>query len=193
MSRYARGLAVGALFALGIWLLALAGQVGAFDDIADAQKDVVKLAKSAAGGKIDAAQAKAIRKKYDDLEIIMTIYKPKNKKGLGFNKTPQGIELKIINLGKRALPKATLDKEANGLIEMAHINMAVADLTKLYVPAKPKGGKKPAGWLKYCDETKKAAQDLIKAVKSGDPAKVKSAATNLNSACNGCHSDFRDV
>jgi hypothetical protein len=190
MSRHARGLAVGTLLTLGIWVLAVFTPVGAFDDIADAQKDILKLAKA---GKVDAAQAKAIRKKYDDLGTIMTIYKPKAKKGLGFNKTAQGIELKIINMGKRALSKATLAKESKGLIEMAHINMVIAEISKQYAPSKPKGGKTPAMWNNYADETKKAAEALIKAVKSGDPARVKSAATNLNSACNGCHADFRDV
>ena len=33
---------------------------------------------------------------------------------------------------------------------------------------------------------------LVKAVKSGDPKLVRSAATNLNASCTDCHAKFRD-
>jgi cytochrome c556 len=38
----------------------------------------------------------------------------------------------------------------------------------------------------------KGSKELIEAVKSDDPKKVKAAANNINGACNNCHSDFRD-
>jgi hypothetical protein len=197
MSRYARALAGGTVVALGVWLLATAG-VGAYGDdekkqIAAAQKDVVDLAKDIEAGNNGEAKAAAVQKKYDELNTVMQIYKPRAKGGLGIGPPSKGdgIELKIINMGKRAMSPATLRKESGELIKMAYINIAMSKITKYYPPPK-KPGKDVKEWKQYADEMAKGSKELIEAVKSDDPKKVKAAANNINGACNNCHSDFRD-
>jgi len=185
------------------------GSVQAFDkdkdkddddvkEIKAAQKDVLEMVKDVEGGKDISAKAAAIKKKYDELNTVMNVYKPTPKHGIGYlppgtkPHVGDGLELKIIALGKRMLPKATLQKEKETLIKAGYINLAMAEVARKYVPSKVNKGKGPKDWNGHVDDMKKASQELIAAAKAGDPVKVKDAATNLNSACNNCHSDFRD-
>jgi hypothetical protein len=171
--------------------------LGADDDkeIKQAQKDVLDLVKMITDGKDVSAKAAEIKKKYEDLNTVMHIYKPSPKGGIGYGKpnAGDGIEMKVIALGsKKALAAAVLSKEKQDLIRMARINLAMAEITMHYAPAKPKGGKGAKEWKQYTTDMKKAAGDLAKAAEAGNSAKVKDAANNLNNACNNCHSDFRD-
>ena len=159
--------------------------------IKEAQKDVLDLAKQIADGKDVQAAADKISKKYEDLNTIMYAFKPKAKKGIGVGAKGDGIEQKIQSMGKRAIPAGTLQKQKAELIKMAYINIAIANLT-MNRPVKPKGGKGTKEWKEHTSEMKKASMELIEAVKSGDPAKVKSAAFKLEGSCTNCHSDFRD-
>jgi cytochrome c556 len=107
-------------------------------------------------------------------------------------KPTDGLESKINALDKKkTIPAATVEKESEALIQMAKINIAMAEITKPYFQ-KPKGGKGKKDWEGHSDAMKKASQDLIKAVKAKDGTKVKTALGNINNACNNCHSDFRD-
>jgi hypothetical protein len=170
------------------------------EDVKKAQKDVLDLAKDLEAGKDVAAKAKAIKKKYEDLNTVMHAYKPSEKGGIGVGPKGKadGIELKLTNLARGKLgPTTTLNaanlaKEKDDLIKMAYINMAIARIAHEYAPAKPKGGKGAKEWKGFADEQEKASKDLIEAIKKGDLGAFKKAATNLNSACNNCHSDFRD-
>jgi soluble cytochrome b562 len=198
MSRFARAVAFGSMMLL-VALVSGPAVRAADDDkeIKKAQQDVLDLAKKIAEGQDKNAgqQAGAIKKKYEELNTVMHIYKPSPKGGIGTGLEPKagdGIELKIISLGKRALQPATMAKEKELLVKMGYINVAMAEITTHYAPAKPKGGKGAKEWKQYSDDMKKASLDLIKAAKAGKPADVKTAANNLNNACNNCHSDFRD-
>jgi cytochrome c556 len=196
MTKYAGGL----LFSLAVVLTMVLGTaVTAADkeddkEIKEAQKDILDLAKIAENGKGKAIEAKvtAIKKKYEDLGTLMHIYKPKNKGGLGFGALPtSGLETKIRDLSKRKLAPLTLAKETDELIRMAHVNIALGDITKLYF-SKDKNGKTKKDWDKHLEDQKKAAKELIDAVKAKNAVKLKAAAENLDNACNNCHSDFRD-
>jgi cytochrome c556 len=158
----------------------------------NAQKDILDLADMLANGKNIGARAAALKKKYEDLEQIMNSYKPGNKGGIGYGKKKEGIELKLIAMGKEALAAGALKKEKDDLLKMAYINLAIAEVASHYAPAKPKAGKGAAQWKKYTSDQKKAVAELVKAINASSPAKVKAAANDINSACNGCHADFRD-
>jgi hypothetical protein len=198
MRTFTSGLARGALLALGIGLLSTAGPAYADEEddklIQAAQKDVLDLAKAAENGKLNPAQVQAIRKKYEDLNHIMTGYKPRAKKGIGVGlpSPGDGIEFKLNNLGRRALSKMQLQKEKADLIKVGYINVAIAELIMQDKP-KPKGGKGAKDWQQHSVELKKASLEFIDAVKKGNPAAVKAAANNINNSCTTCHSDFRDI
>ena len=197
MSSYVRRMAVGSALALGVWLLASGGRAADEDEdekaAKAAQKDIVELAGSMKDGKLNPAQVQAVRKKHE-LEHIMYVFKPREKGGLGVGpKGPgDGIEFKLINLGKRAPAKMALQKQKDDLIRMARVTAVMGDLTALYPPPKSKMGKTPADWKKYSEDMKKTALEFIKAVEGGDPRKVKAAAENVNTSCNDCHTGFRD-
>jgi soluble cytochrome b562 len=196
MSKLTRAVALGSVLLLAVVLLA-GGDVraAADEDTKKAQADILDLAKKIADGKNVAQEATAIKKKYEDLNTLMHAYKPSEKGGIGTGLgTPKsdGIEIKIINLGKRAVPGDTLKKEQQALTKIGHINAALAEITTHYAPAKPKGGKGAKEWKQYCSDMKEASLELVKAAKANDAKQVKAAATKLNDACNSCHSDFRD-
>jgi Cytochrome C' len=198
MSRYTHGLTIGSALLLAVVLLSN-GPVALGDEdddkaIAEAQKDVVELAGAIGSGKDGKDVATRMKKKYEELNTIMQVYKPSTKKGLGTGIPPKGpgdgIEAKIISLGKRV--PADIEKQKAALIKLAYINLAMAEVTKLYPPSKPKNGKGVKEWQQHVADMKKSSEELLKAVKSGDSAKIKDAANNVNSSCNNCHSDFRD-
>jgi len=195
MKTFTRGLALGAVLVLGICALVLNASAVAADDkeeIKAAQKDILDIAKDLAAGKDVKDKAEAMKKKYEDLATIMHIYKPRDKGGLGFGMKGEGIEAKLnIIGGKKGISRADVTALEQELIRTSHVNAAVAEVTKLYLP-KPKGGKGPKDWKEYADAMKAGSLDFAKAAKGGDPAKIKTAANNINNACNNCHTDFRD-
>jgi cytochrome c556 len=199
MIQFARTTAMASALLMAIGVAVGTSTAHAFDDnkeIKEAQKDVLELTKLISAGKEKEADAKAaaIKKKYEELNTVMHVYKPSPKGGIGYGKAGpgDGIELKIINMGKRNVPAATLQKEKADLIKLAYINAAMAMVADHYAPTKPKGGKGAKEWKQYSADQKKAAMDMIKAIQAGNAADVKAAANNMNNACNNCHADFRD-
>jgi cytochrome c556 len=194
MSKLSRAVAFGSVLLLAAALVV--GDARAADeDTKKAQADILDLAKKLADGKDVEKETPAIRKKYEDLNTLMHAYKPSEKGGIGTGLGPKkgdGIELKIIALGKRPLPAATLKKEADALVKLGYINAALADITTHYAPAKPKAGKGAKEWKQYTKDMKEASLELVKAAQASDVKKVQTAANNLNNSCNNCHSDFRD-
>jgi hypothetical protein len=177
----------GLALSLVVGLTALAGA----DEVSDARKEIVDLAREVEGGKDVSAKAAALPKKYDDLETVMTIYKTRARGGLGFGpKAAYGIELKIRDLNKEALSPATLQKESAELLRMAYINLAMAEIVKHY-PVKAKNGKGKKDWDQHLEDQKKAAKELIASVKARDPRALKKAADSLDTACVRCHNDFK--
>jgi cytochrome c556 len=202
MTRHARRLGTGALLALGIAVLAGANAARADDEedkaIKEAQKQVDQVAKGVEEGKLDKTAVAKIKAKFDELNTVMHGFKPRKKKGFGVGAKPEaivpdGIELKLLDMGKRKMSKIALTKDKDALVKMAYRTAAIAEVAKLYAPTKPKGGKGPADWKKYATDMKKYSLELIDALKKGDPAQVKTVTNNLNSSCNSCHTDFRDV
>jgi cytochrome c556 len=197
MKRHGTGLAIGALLVVSIGLLATNNAAGADDEddkqIKAARKEILALAKEIENGKVDAKRAQAIRKKYAELNHLMIGFKPRDKNGIGYGPKGEAIDSKLNSLGKRALAKDTLDKEAAALVKMAYINLAYAEIAYHYAPLKPKAGKGPKEWKQYTADWKTGTKDFIGAVKKGDAEAVKKAANNLHNTCNSCHSDFRDV
>jgi cytochrome c556 len=193
MNRRACVTFTGALLILGIGSLAV---YSADDDdkaaIKAARTDVLKMVDAMNSGKDVKGDAAAIRKKNEELGTVMkAAFKPRSKGGIGLGPkgTSDGIELQI---GKIANPKnkftaAQLNDLKADLLRGAQVSKAVADITDLYVPKKM-----PDAWKKHNANMKKGADDLIAAVNSGDPMKVKKAATTLNASCTDCHSDFRN-
>jgi hypothetical protein len=197
MNRHARRLAVAALLAAGIWVLATADGRGQQDDkeVKEAKEAVTKLVNAMRQGGNAGPQAAEVAKKVE-IENLMIVFKPRNKGGFGIGPSPgkvspDGIEQKIINMGRRPLTKNQVAQQKEPLIEMAERVQAVAEITQHYMPPK-KAGANPANWKKYTQEMKKSAQDLAGALKGGDPKMIKAAATDLNAACTNCHGDFRD-
>jgi cytochrome c556 len=197
MSR--RALLSAPVLLLAIVLVGAGRSARAYDDEDDkaikaAQKDIVTLASLIEEGKEAEAQklAAAMRKKYDDLLTIMTAYKPTKRKGLGVG--PKGpadsIETKIQSMAKRPPSADVLSKQKADFLRMGYVNAAIADVTILYTP-KPKGGKGKAEWERHSKDQRKASLELVEAIKSGDPKKVKTASKRLDDACTSCHSDFR--
>jgi hypothetical protein len=158
-----------------------------------ARKEILDLTNQSLAGLDISKKAQEVKKKLDDLEPFMHAYKPAKRGGIGFGpEKTNGIEMKIIQLMKRPLPPATLAKEANELIRMAHINIVMAEITRAHAPGKPRAGKGKKEWLRHVDDQKKAAEELIRAVRAQSPDRVKKAAANLITACNDCHTNFRD-
>jgi hypothetical protein len=208
MRWHARGFAVGAVLALSIWALGTGPAIKADEDddkaIKESQKDVVALAgdiQAKKDGKVIAKKVAAIRKKYDDLNHIMQIYKPRGRKGLGIGPKGKsdGIEFKIGYLakgktdGKTRLTAQNLKaQEKDLLLKVGYINLAMVEVTRKYLPTKPKEGKGKKEWAEHSTEMEKATNALIKAIRANNINGVKAAAKRLDDACTSCHTDFRD-
>jgi hypothetical protein len=157
-----------------------------------AQKDVLAFAGDVAKGKLDAKKALAIHKKYDELNHLMTVFKARERKGIGYGPSGEAIEGKLNKLGKFALKRGDLNKEAAQLLRMAYINLALAEIGPHYAPPRPNDrGKGAKEWKQYTAEWKVATTQFIAAVKKRNPDMVKKAANDITSTCNSCHADFR--
>jgi cytochrome c556 len=184
----------GVLLALALCLLMVTGGQSADDEeqqaIQQAQQAVLKLMDAMGKGGDGKAQAAAIHAKFkDDLKIVMTVFKPRDKGGIGVGSKARGdgIELKIISLGKRAPAKGDLSRLQPDLELIARVSKAMAEVADQYPQTKNQDM-----WKKFDDEMRKGADELMEAARSGDPKAVKTAANNLNASCTNCHSTFRD-
>jgi hypothetical protein len=174
---------------LGLWAAAVASR--AADDKSPVKQDVLKLAEGKGG-----VTAADIAKRAEQLEEVMDVFKPRDKGGAGLGPTPgairpDGIELKLIDLGKkREMSKADVDKQADALARAGEITRAVADIT-VYFTEKD-GKKNSAKWKQYTEDMKKGAEQFTAAAKQKDAKGIKAGANALNASCNNCHADFRD-
>jgi hypothetical protein len=182
--------------ALGIGLLTAASSQSADDEDLKATKDaqvaILKLMDATSKGGNAKAELEAIKKQFpDELKPLMNIFKPRFKGGLGVGPPGKsdGIEMKIISLGDRRkrLSKADVDKQRDDLLKIAEVSKALAEIADMYPPKKDVDK-----WKKLDEDMRKGADELIAAVKQGDPKAVKTAAANLNASCTDCHGAFRD-
>jgi hypothetical protein len=202
MNRQARVLVTGtAVLSLAIGLLAV-GSGGAADDKADLRTTIQKIADALE--KRDSDQAKKLAEsvaKNNDLEDVMHLMSKRDPGGkakvFGVGKKPgavqpDGIEAKVQNMGKRALPQKQIDKESADLAEMAYRVAAIAEVAHAKLPEKEDGKKKKRDWLEWSADMKKTALELAEAAQAKKPTEIKNAVAKLNSVCNTCHGVFRD-
>jgi len=196
--KYAIGLAVAMALTLTLGTLGTAGDKGEDKDKLEARKDVLEVLKLVEAGKDDKAlaeKATAIKKKDVELNHLMLVYKLKEKGGLGYGENPDpksGIEAKIIALQRteKGPAPATIKKEAKDLIKLAHVNIAMAEIARPHF-IKPMDGKNKKDWDGWLEDQKKAARELIDAVKASDGKGVSKAAKEMLAACTDCHAHFR--
>jgi cytochrome c556 len=199
MSRYVRfwlaGTAVG-MMALGF--LAVVNRGVAADEENKERAAVLKLADMIANGKTDAARKEAATiAKGLDLEDVMHNFKLRKDKGIGFGEkgpsnTADGIEAKLINLGKKPLSANDMKAQADAIAEMANRTAAIAQIASNNPSSKVKGAKALQDWKKWTQEMEKASLDLGKAAKAKDSKGVKDAAMRANASCSDCHALYKD-
>jgi cytochrome c556 len=187
--------ALGAL-ALGVSVLAVAR--GRDKDEADNLKaaavpapDVKKRADAAGDPAALKKEAAAISTK-DELLPIMWAFKPREKGGLGVGAKGEGIELKLISLGKKVLPAKDLSAQGADLKRMAEVTRGIAEVTPSYAGKFTKTPAEAKQWKGYAEDMKKASTDLIAAVKANNGKSIKDVTNHLNASCNDCHEKFRD-
>jgi hypothetical protein len=177
-------------------LFLLAGSVAVCQEKAKEPTSLLDLAKLSEDGQDVVKPAAALSQRLKELKAVMSSYKSRARKGIGTGppSPDDGIETKIIALGKQAPSAASLkkDKEKADLVRIAHVNLAVSEMARHYKPKKMREGKTRKDWLEHCDELKSGAERLLKAVKAGDAKEVQRGAAVMQSACNRCHEDFRD-
>jgi hypothetical protein len=190
-----------AALSLAIGFMA-AGNGGAADDKADLRDTIQKIADALE--KKDSEQAKKLAEevaKSHDLEDVMNLMGKRDPAGkakrFGVGKkpgaiTPDGIEAKIQNMGKKPLSQPQIDKEAADLAEMAYRVAAIAEVAHAKPPEKDEPKKKKKDWLQWSGDMQKKALALAEAAKAKKPTDIKNAMTTLNSTCNECHGVFRD-
>ncbi len=179
-----------ALLALGTWFTMDAlGQEGAAKGL---KEGVLKIAASLKKGETATATKEAadLSKKIDDLADLMDLFKKRDKGGLGVGSkpgvvTPDGMESKLVALGRDAPSITTLKKEADALEEMGYTVAAIGLITK----SKP--APKAKEWSGWCDDLVTGGQKLSAAAKSQTAAELKSVAAKINASCNACHSAYR--
>jgi len=181
------------VLASGFGVLALA------DNAAEEAKAAIQKLAGDAGTKDWEALSKAgaeVAKK-NELEDVMNLFKlrkPGKVAGLGVGKdpgqiTPDGIEAKILDLGKKGAGPA---EDRGALIRMAEVTAAIAATSVHQCPSDAKMGKKdPAQWKAWSKELYGSSQDLVKALKANNNNEVKKVATKLRSICNDCHDIWR--
>jgi hypothetical protein len=203
MKKQARVLVTGtAALSLAIGFLVV-GSGGAADDKGDLRIIVQKIADAIEKKDVDGAKklAEQVAKDNDELEPVMRLMSKRVPAGkakvFGVGKkpgaiSPDGIEAKVINLGKTAKKQNEIDKESMDLAEMAYRVAAIAEVAHAKPPAKDEPKKKKKDWMEGSADMKKAALELAEAAKAKNPAEIKKAAAKLNSTCNACHAIFRD-
>jgi hypothetical protein len=163
---------------------------GEEDEVKAAQKALLDLTKDIEDGKNAKEirkKAQSIKQKNEELDDLMHIYKPQSKGGLGIGPKGDSIEAKLNALGKKGISKADLARLEKDLVRVGNLNIAMTAVLEQYkVPALP-----PLVWQARSDDLKKTSQEFIKAVKTGDPAKVRVAAHTITNACDNCHVLFR--
>ena len=183
-----------ALMGLGFWSVTA---LSADDDEKKvAQEAVLKLVDAMNKGGNVQGQIADITKKFDELEPLMWVYKPRTKKGIGMGKG--GAEDIELTLGKIGNPRAKAKLNAQKLAQMkadliltGELSKAIAEIAEQNKYVQQYGKKDMAKWKGYTKDMKKGADELIKATKAGNVPQVTKAAQILSESCTSCHSDFR--
>jgi hypothetical protein len=177
--------------------LYLAGRGGAGEDKALVD-GINKIADAfEKGDKATASKlAQGLAKKLEDVEGLMSLFKPRSKKGLGVGPkagviVPDGIEIKLLAIGRDAPTQTTLNKEADALVRLAHITAAIGEVAANLPPDRDMGKKTKKAWIALSKEMVESAPQFAAAVKSKSPNDVKTATNKLVGSCNRCHEIFK--
>jgi len=195
----ARGWLIGlGLLALGV-VITLAGRSTGGEE--KYKKSVLKIAAAIEKGDSAAAkaEAKALAKSlkdFDEIEDVMAVFKLRDKNGIGVGTkpnaiVPDGIELKLLAIGRDAPSQNAVNKEAEALEKMSYVIAAVAEVAIARPPDKDEGKKKKKDFIRWAKEMREAAPGLAAAAKSKSPAEIQKAAAKINSVCTSCHSTFK--
>ncbi len=151
--------------------------------------DAIKKGDSAGADKM----AMSLAKKLEGLDELMELFKKREKGGIGVGlkagvvTVGDGIEMKLVTMGRDAPSGATLKKEGEALEEMGYAIAAMAKVTK-YKPAPKANAKEWSGWS---EDMAAAGLKLSEAAKSKGAADLKTASSKINASCNACHSKYR--
>ena len=168
---------------------------------AKVKAEVDKIVDAVAKGNMDGARsmAQALAKKssgepLDVLEelAVMDLFKKKDKGGYGYGKGPKeldGIEVKYREIARDGVTPAVAKSDAEYIQKMAHRTVAISLVAEALTPKKAKGTAQPKNWTQYIKEMQDGGQALAKAKGAAD---IKTAATKVNTACNSCHSEWRN-
>jgi len=195
----ARGWLVGlGLLALGV-VITLAGRSTGGEE--KYKKSVLKIAAAIEKGNSAAAQAEAKAlakslKDFDEIEDVMSVFKLREKNGIGVGTkpnaiVPDGVELKLLAIARDAPGQATVNKEAEALEKMSYVIAAVAEVAIARPPDKDDGKKKKKDFIRWAKQMREAAPGLAAAAKSKSPAEIQKAAAKINSVCTSCHMTFK--
>jgi hypothetical protein len=200
---YAARLLCGAAALLALAALFLAPALGRDDDpdekermlkTAAAQKDVLKLLDNLSAKEDDVRKQAQDVAKTHAIKFVMAQFKPRENGGLGVGASAARdcIETEVLFLSKKLLTPDQLTTQKAELQKMAEAALTISHVAPNYAPKTDEPGMPIKDWMRLCDEMKQGSKDLIEAVKGDAPAAVKKSAAGLNSACESCHSEFRD-
>jgi hypothetical protein len=207
MTRKARWLVAGAGALVACWALSSPGAGAAEEELEipkDVKDTVLNMAKLIADGKGDEAKklgAALVKKKdYDGSKLgstkeVMHVFSQRKYKGFGFGekpmKTADGIEAKIMDLGKKVMTPTKLKTDMPALKQLAYVTLAVAELTAISGPKKDVGKKLKKDWDKYAKEMQDGSKALLDAIEEKDEKKavkaINIAAKTLDGTCTSCH------
>ncbi len=125
------------------------------------------------------------------LEEVMKAFKLQSKGGLKIAGTEPGLEAKIQKLAKTEMAPAGIARDSAGLIKLTEVTRAIGQIAAQH-KVTPAAGKTQQQWDKFNKEMIEKAENLARAIKSGNPGMIKMAAGKLNQSCNECHGKFRD-
>ena len=180
-------LAVGLLAAAGLMLALGSSAVGQGGD-GDVKKIAELVKKGDMAGAKKAAEAYA---KTNEIEDIMNLFKPANKKGIGVTGSTKGIEQELIQLGRDGVTAAKMLKMADSYTEMGYHIAALGLIAEHKAPTKDAGKMTKKAWIESTTSMVETGVKFADAAKSKSAADVKSQAVKVNNSCNSCHTIFR--
>ncbi len=190
---------------VGFVVIAMTDTVGqAADDekeIKVAREKTLKIADLIAAKDFEGAKKEAgtFAKKLEGWKDVGTAMKTmalRDNNGVGFGEKgkfgPDGIEAKIISLGRKPLSPKDMSEQSADLVKSGNIAAACAEIALAKPPEKKQGKKDPADWKNWAKEMKEAAAEFSDAAAKKDPDALKKASVRLNSSCTDCHAIFKE-
>lgn len=169
------------------------------EDDKKANDTVLRLADALSRGNAEAIKKPQADVAALDLDVLMARMKLRKFGGTGFGEKPpvdpsiDGVEAKLRALVRNRAPSANdMQKQSADLLRIAWTIKAISSVNDRHAEAAAKKkGADPADWKQYNADMGRTADEFIKAIKDGNPEKVKDVATRLNNSCSGCHTVFR--